>query len=249
MKKIVIGNWKMNPSTLKEAKSLANNIEHGIRGISKVDVVLAPPFPFLRDVGMVAKKSKLGAQNTFYDTDGAYTGEVSVAQLKSIGVKYVIIGHSERRALGETNEMIHDKLQLTLKAGLHAVLCVGERERNHGEAFPPIIREEIHAGLHGIKKSLLKNMIVAYEPIWAIGTGKPATPKNIFEISILIRRELFRMLGRKIALDVPILYGGSVNDKNATEFISEGRMDGLLVGGASLNHRVFSKIIDSIARL
>lgn len=255
MKKIVIANWKMNPKSTKEAKNLAHAVERGAKNTSKVEIVLAPPFPFIVSVAKIIKKSKLGAQDVFWGNPpaggGAYTGEVSANQLKSLGVRYIIVGHSERRALGENDEMVNKKLKAIFAAGIKAVFCVGEKERNHNEAFPLMVRDEIHGALCGIKKSLLKNLIITYEPIWAISTeknGKPTTPKNVFEISILIRRELFRLFGKKTALQIPILYGGSVNEKNAALFVSEGRVDGLLVGGASLNPKSFLKIIDAVAR-
>lgn len=243
----------MNPRTAKEAVVLAKAVARGARlNIRKVDIVLAPPFPFLVPVAKLINKSKLGAQDVFWERTGAYTGEISIEQLKALKVHYIIIGHSERRSLGETNEIIHKKLKMVLGASIKAVLCVGEREHHSHEAFPLMVRNEIHEALKSIKKSLLKNLIIAYEPIWAISTeknGKPALPKDIFEITVLIRRELFHLFGNKRALRIPILYGGSVNDKNAALFVSEGRVDGLLIGGASLNAKMFVKIIDAISRI
>lgn len=242
----------MNPKTGREAISLAVAVSKGVKNFSrKVDVVLAPPFSF---VSLVASRSslKLGAQDVFRIDQGAYTGEVSASQLKSLGTQFVIVGHSERRALGETNEMIHQKVLAVLKAGLRPILCVGEIERKKEEAFSPLVREELHTALHGIKKSLLRNVIIAYEPVWAISTNRAAhadNPKNVFEMTILIRRELYRMAGKKIATQIPILYGGSVDDKNATAFICEGKADGFLVGGASLHPRTFVGIVKSVASL
>lgn len=246
MKKIIIGNWKMNPRTAKEATLLAREIRRGIKNIKNVEVVLAPPFIFLRDVvGIVSDNPglKLGAQDAFWEREGAYTGEISVAQLKALGVSYVVIGHSERRALGETDAMINKKLKAILGAGMRAVLCVGEQEKTKNEAFPQIIRDELGFGIAGIKKTFFKNLIIAYEPIWAVGTGRADTPKNIYEISVLIRRELYRAIGRRAAERIPVIYGGSVDSKNAKIFIREGAVDGLLVGGASLNHKKFIKIV------
>ena len=248
MKKIVIGNWKMNPKTLRDAVALAKSVEKNIHS-SKAEVVLTPPFPFIDAVSKVARRSKLGAQDIFWEAQGAYTGEISANQLQSLGVKYVIVGHSERRALGETNEIVRKKLHAGLKAGIKTVLCVGEAEHNPHDAFPPMVRDELYEALRGIQKSVLKDLVIAYEPIWAVGTGKPATPKTTFEISILIRRELFRMFGKKRAMQIPILYGGSVTDKDAASFIIEGRADGLLVGGASLKYKMFSKIIEAISKI
>lgn len=252
MKKIIIANWKMNPSTAAEAVRLANEIGRRIKNIQNVEVVLVPPFIFLRDVTSIVSNNpglKLGAQDAFWKRNGAYTGEISVAQLKALGVRYVIIGHSERRALGETDEMINKKLKAVLGAGMRAVLCVGEQEKTKNEAFPQIIRDELSFGLAGIKKIFFKNLIIAYEPIWAIGDsgrGRADTPKNVYEISVLIRRELYRTIGRRAAERIPVIYGGSVDSKNAKIFMREGAVDGLLVGGASLNHKNFVKIVKEV---
>lgn len=249
MKKLIIANWKMNPCTAKEAVSLARVVEKGTKNVArKVDIVFAPSFPFLP---LVASHSslKLGAQDVFWEPEGAYTGEVSVAQLKSLGVKYVIIGHSERRAMWETNDIVQKKLRAALMSGMRAVFCVGELEHKKETAFPPLVREELHNGLRGIKKPLFRNLIIVYEPVWAVGTGKPALPKDAFEINILIRRELLNIIGKKYAAKIPILYGGSVDDKNAALFVKDGRMDGLLVGGASLSANKFIKIIKNIGAI
>lgn len=252
MKKLIIANWKMNPRTAKEAISLARTVAMGNRQFSrKIDVVLAPPFPFLHLKPYILNL-KLGAQDVFWKPEGAYTGEVSVFQLRSLGVSYVIIGHSERRALGETSDIVQKKLFAALKAGLRAVLCVGESEYKRDAAFPPQVREELHTELRGIPKHLFRNLIVVYEPVWAISSvrgSKPDNPKNVFEMGILIRRELVRLIGKKRAMATPILYGGSVDEKNAAAFVREGRVDGLLVGGASLRQKSFIGIVRSVAEI
>ena len=148
--------------------------------------------------------------------------------------------------MGESNEVVHKKLNAALGGGLKAVLCVGEKEKEREIVFPKIIRDELHEGLRKIKKSLIKNLIIAYEPVWAIGTGKADTPKDVYEMSILLRRELYKMFGKKIASKVPILYGGSVTAENAAEFVGRGMVDGLLVGGASLNAKSFVKIVEEV---
>ena len=265
MKKLIIANWKMNPQTPRQALRLAGAVARGIRGVKNVEVVLAPPFVFLPILshlspfmsrfsakGGSAYGGKLAAQDIFYEKAGAFTGEISAPQLKTLGVKYVIIGHSERRALGETNEMTGKKILVALALNIKPVLCVGEKEKDADEVFPRIIREELREGLKNIKKSLLKNLIIAYEPIWAISgfrSSRADTPQNVYEMSILIKRELYRMLGKNVASLIPILYGGSVDDKNAADFIKGGAVDGLLVGGASLNVKKFVRIVKEAAKL
>src|SRR3989344_3402906 len=241
MKKLVIANWKTNPKTAREAVLLAHAVEKSVRHVSrKVEVVLVPPFPFLSLI-TYHSSLKLGAQDVFWERGGAYTGEVSASQLKSLGVSYVIVGHSERRSPltggGETSEMVRKKMTAVLKMGMRAVLCVGE---------------ELHEGLRGVNKSLLRNLIVVYEPPWSISShkhAKPDTAQNFFEMSILIRRELVHLIGKKRAMRTPILYGGSVDEKNAVLFVREGRVDGLLVGGASLHPKNFIGIVRSIAEI
>ena len=248
MKKLIIANWKMNPQTPRDALRLAREIARGVKGVKNVEVVLAPPFIYS---SLITRNSslRLGAQDVFYEKAGAYTGETSAGQLKTSGVKYVIVGHSERRALGETNEIINKKLKAVLGAGMRAVLCVGEAERQKEVAFPKIIRDELYEGLSHIKKPLFRNLIIAYEPIWAVGTGRADTPKNVYEITTIIRRELYRMVGKRIASKIPVLYGGSVDEKNAANFVARGAVDGLLVGGASLNAEKFVRIVNEVAKL
>ena len=246
----------MNPGTGREAARLAGLVGRGLKKTVRVDVVLSPPFIFIPLLSAVRRKIpvfKIGAQDVFYENSpggvGPYTGEISAKQLKACGAELIIVGHSERRALGETDETVNKKLKTVLRHGMRAVLCVGEREKKKDEAFPQIVRDELRFGLRKIKKSLFKNLVVAYEPIWAIGTGKTDTPKNVYEMSLMIRRELYRLLGRKIALKIPILYGGSVDGKNSSSFLSVGGADGLLVGGASLNPKKFLKIIKEASKL
>ncbi len=251
MKKIIIANWKMNPATAREALALARKMEIGTAKIKKSDVVLAAPFPFL---SLIARHSslKIGAQDVFWEPKGAFTGEVSASQLRSAGVGFVIVGHSERRRMGENNAMAHKKLKAVLKAGMRPILCVGEEERKREVPFPLTVRDELHSAFTGIPKALAKKVIVVYEPVWAISTskaGKADNPRDVFEMSLMIRRELFRLLGKRIAAQIPILYGGSVDEKNAAQFVHEGRVDGLLVGGASLHAEKFLKIVKSVATL
>lgn len=235
----------MNPASPREASKLAGKVGRGVRNIRNVEVILTPPFVFLP----VVSKIKLGAQDVFYEKAGAYTGEISALQLKASGVRLVIVGHSERRALGETNEIVNKKLKAVLSAGMRAVLCVGETEKQKEVAFPKIIRDELHEGLLRIKKYLLRNLVIVYEPIWAVGTGRADNPKSVYEITTIIRRELYRMVGKRIASKIPVLYGGSVDDKNSYAFLKDGAVDGLLVGGASLNAKKFVRLLKEVDKI
>jgi triosephosphate isomerase len=245
MSKIIIANWKSNPSGIKEAFSLARKIREGVAKIKNAEVVIAPPFPFLEQVGIAVKNLKLGAQNVFW-ADGPYTGEVSVNQLKNLGVKYVIVGHSERKIyLGETDDMINKKVRAVLAGGLSAVLCVGERERN-GIEIPPAVGEQLKNALLGVKKNFLRNLIVAYEPVWAISTmpgAKPDTPDNAFKAMVYIRKIISGLYGQESADSLRIIYGGSVSAGNIRSFMRDGGMDGALVGGASIRPEEFVSLV------
>ncbi|OGF64096.1 triose-phosphate isomerase [Candidatus Giovannonibacteria bacterium RIFCSPHIGHO2_01_FULL_45_24] len=256
MKKIIIANWKMNPTTPRAALRLMGKVARGLRGIKNVEVILAPPFvflPILRHTPYAIRHMfKLGAQDVFYEREGAFTGEVAPPQLKASGARMVVIGHSERRAMGETDDAVNKKIKAVLESGMRAVLCVGEKERKASEVFPKVVREELLGGIRKIKKSLLANFIIAYEPVWAISSnarGKADTPKNVYEMAILIRRELYRALGKRAASKIPVLYGGSVDEKNAAEFVAKGAIDGLLVGGASLNAKKFVSLVKAVDKI
>lgn len=242
MPKILIANWKSNPNNPKSAVKLA-------KAIDKKGVVIAPPFPFLSAVSRVINKSALGAQDLFW-ADGPYTGEVSAEDLKILKVKYVIIGHSERRKnLKETDKMINLKLKAALKEGLRAVLCVGEpvQVRRKGiKNAKEFIRRQLRADLHTLPTAHLTRLIVAYEPVWAISTekgSKPDTPQDAVEMISFIKRTLnskFHILNPRV------LYGGSVNAKNARKFLKEKAIDGALVGGVSLKPLEFHKVVNVI---
>lgn len=221
--KLIVANWKLNPDTEKEAVNLAK--ESDVEGL-----IICPPFPFLEAVAKVIKKAKLGAQDLFWEEKGAYTGEVSGSQLKDLCVEYVIIGHSERRLkLGETDEMVAKKIKAALKDGLKPILCVGEtaEERARGIA-EEVVERELRIGLSLIPEKE-KEVIVAYEPIWAIGTGTPDTPGNMLEMVRLIKGAA--------------IYGGSITSENAEDFLKHQEIRGALVGGASLNSKEIKNII------
>lgn len=248
-KKIIIANWKMNPDSPGRAVLLARKIEEGIAKFKNVEVVIAPPYPFLIPVSRILRRAKLGSQNAFWGDIGPYTGEVSWHQLKHLNVEYVIIGHSERKIyLGETDDMINSKVCSVLKAGMKAVLCIGETKRE-GNDIPPLVGTELKGALKNIKGRLLKNLIICYEPVWAISTmpGSHAdSPENAFKILLYIRRILTELYGRKNAENVPIIYGGSVNTLNIQSFLTDGKMEGALVGGVSLRAEEFIEMVRSV---
>jgi len=250
MKKLIIANWKMNPQTSAEAEELASDIQQGIRGVKGVEVIICPPFSHLAIVGSISK----GGQDCHFEQKGAYTGAVSPAMLKDMGCEYVIVGHSERKQyFGETDEVINRKVKAALKAGLKVVLCIGEDTRDSFDSkghwtheLDPKLKEQIIRALEGVKKSSIQNIVVAYEPVWAIGTGNPATPDDVLSAKIFIRKILSNLYDRKEADKVRVLYGGSTNKKNAAQFIKDGQADGLLVGGASLDADEFVEMVKSI---
>lgn len=242
---LIVANWKANPRTLKEAVSLTQKIERGVAKYRRVEVVIAPPFPFIPAVGRTLKKSRLGAQNCFFSS-GPYTGEVSIEQLKNMGVEYVMVGHSERKTyLGETDDLINKKVKALLGAGLKPILCVGEKERV-GEEISRVIAGQLKNVLASVKKNSLKNLTVAYEPAWSISTmpgAHPDTADNVFRTMIYIRKVVSGFWGREVAHAMRVIYGGSVKSANIVYFLKEGKMEGALVGSASLDSLEFTKIV------
>lgn len=250
MKPLIVANWKMNPANLAEAKKLFDSVKKGIKNVKKAEAVICPPFPYLLSFRFRASSFKLGAQNCFWEEKGAFTGEVSAKMLKNFGCQYVILGHSERRKyFGETDEIINKKLRAALRAKLKPIFCVGEsgQEREKGET-EEILKSQLEKGLEGIKKGEIKNLILAYEPVWAIGTGKPCSLNEAQIISLYLRKVIARIYSLTLSKKLPILYGGSVNGKNARDYIIEAGMSGLLVGGASLDEEEFKQIIQNTAR-
>ena len=246
-KKIIIANWKMNPLTGKEAEKLFLDVAKGISGLKKSEIVICPPFIFIENLSDTRKTKKiiLGSQDAFYGETGAFTGEVSADMLYEAGVRYSIIGHSERRAMGETNGEINKKVKSALSSGLHPVLCVGEKDRDENHGYFSVVKTELEECMNGISKNSLSKMIIAYEPVWAISTTQghvDASPGDSREMAIFIRKILSDKFGKEAA-GVKILYGGSVNERDALEFLKDGGIDGLLVGRASLNAKKFTEII------
>lgn len=244
-KKIVIANWKMNPGTITIAEKLFKGIKKG--SMKGVDTVVCVPFPYLTMI----KKNKpsslcmLGVQNIHHEKDGAHTGEVSLSMLASFPVKYAIIGHSERRAQGETNQVIAQKIAVLIKSKITPVVCVGEKERDHSGFYLHTIKEQLLECLALIPKTAYKNIIIAYEPLWAIGkdAARPATPEESNEMVIFIRKCISDIAGSAVAHQMRVVYGGGVSSKDVSVFLKDGGVDGFLVGRASLDIQEFTKII------
>lgn len=245
-KTIIAGNWKMNHTGAQVKSVLTELVADMALGV-KPEVVIAPVFPYLETAVQLTKGTAvhIAAQNMHFEESGAYTGEVSPAMLVDVGVKYVIIGHSERRTyFNETDETVNLKVKAALAHDLIPIMCCGEtlQQREQGE-MQRFIEGQIEAGLTGISKEAVENIVIAYEPIWAIGTGKTATVEQAQEVCALIRRKLEDLYDIKTADKISILYGGSVKSGNVGELTSSLDIDGGLVGGASLKADEFTKII------
>jgi triosephosphate isomerase len=246
-KNLIIANWKCNPKSRIEAKRLFEGINKGAKKAKGVEVVVCAPFVYLSSFKFKVSSSKLGAQDCFWEQKGAFTGEVSPAMLKNIGCEYVIIGHSERREyFGETDDIINLKIKAALGASLRPVLCIGEKKEER-EHLKEVLEGQLVSGLKELTTRQLNNLTIAYEPVWAIGTGDFCSIEDAFSACLLIKKFLITRYGKNAAGRIRILYGGSVNSKNASFYIKESKMRGLLVGGASLNVVEFGKIISSVA--
>ena len=240
---MIAGNWKMH-KTLAEARELAREIVQGVGRQTRVEVVLAPPYTALAAVAaeLTGSKVLLAAQDTFWETKGAYTGAIAPGMLADIGCSYVIVGHSERRQhFGDTDEAVNRKVKAVLAAGMRPIMCVGETlaEREAGRTFA-VVENQVLKGLADFPVSERERLVVAYEPVWAIGTGKTATPQQAQEVHHLIRDQLSEVLGTTA---IRILYGGSVTPDNAATLLAEPDINGALVGGASLKAASFLGII------
>lgn len=245
-KKIIAGNWKMNKSTA-DAQALAEDIRKELAECSEVDVVLCPPFTALKTVSDVVADTiiKLGAQNMHWEPEGAYTGEISAGMLRDLYCWYVILGHSERRSMfGETDAIVNRKVKAALAATLVPIVCVGETlaQRDAGQTRD-VVRAQVEGSLAGLGAAELARVIIAYEPVWAIGTGRTATPDQAQEVHAFLREVLAGMADDAAAQSVRIQYGGSMKPSNARDLLTQPDIDGGLVGGASLDARLFVEIV------
>ena len=241
---LIAGNWKMH-KTIPEALDLVRELKELVRDVNDRDILVCPPFTALYPVSRELEGSNivLGGQNMYFEEQGAFTGEISPLMLKDAGCSYVILGHSERRHIfGETDELVNKKVLSAINHGLIPILCVGEllEERESGKT-QEVVEKQVREGLKGVDGD--NEFVIAYEPVWAIGTGKTATPELAEEVHLFIRQVLSDMFGSEKANSVRILYGGSVKPENAAGLLNMENIDGALVGGASLKAESFAKIV------
>ncbi|MDE2188418.1 MAG: triose-phosphate isomerase [Patescibacteria group bacterium] len=237
-KKLLVGNWKMNPQTSDDAKRIFASYKKISVKISKTVLIACPPFVYLPLVSLTKGQKKVlsGAQDMFFESEGAYTGEISPRMLKNLGASHVIIGHSERRnKMGETDEIVSKKTIAASVAGLIPIICVGEATHDNDGAYLEFLRNQIKASLSGLPIAAAKKIIIAYEPIWAIGAAEAMKPEDIRETALFIKKVFADIFGQEVALNLPVLYGGSVNWRNAADILSIGQVDGFLVGRESVN--------------
>jgi len=245
-KRIIAGNWKMN-KTASESQTLAEEIKRELAECSDVEVVLCPPFTSLPVVADVVGETaiKFGAQNMHWEANGAYTGEISPFMLRSLYCHFVILGHSERRSyFGETDEIVNKKTKAALAASLTPIVCVGETiEERQAEKHMDVVRTQVQGSLAGIAPADLKKLVIAYEPVWAIGTGLTATPEQAQEMHAFIRSVLAELSNEDVAQSVRIQYGGSMKPSNAAELLAKPDIDGGLIGGAALEAKSFVELV------
>jgi triosephosphate isomerase len=245
MKPLIIGNWKCNPINLEEAREIFVAVENGVKEIENVEIVICPPFVYLSELKPISNNLKIGAQDCFWEKSGAFTGAISPLMLKSIGCQYVILGHSERRThFKETNEMINNKIKAALSASLNVIFCFGETEieKRKGQA-EKVLEAQIKKGLAGVSGKEMENIVLAYEPVWAIGTGNPCSPEDTQKTALFIRKIIIKLYPDIILDNLRIIYGGSVNSENIEEYSLKSGVQGFIVGGASLKPEEFLKII------
>lgn len=251
-KKIIAANWKMN-MTSAEAASFLEDLELELKNVDGVEVVIIPPFTAIPKVSEILSENSgivLGAQNMWHEASGAFTGEISAGMLREFFTRYVVLGHSERRTIfGETDELVNKKVKAALAASLRPILCIGETlaERDGG-THHAVLSKQLKGSLAGLDAEAMLDTVLAYEPVWAIGTGRTATPEQAQEAHSFIRKTLAGMFDEATAAKVRIQYGGSVKPDNAKELLHQPDIDGALVGGASLEPRGFAKIIKAGVR-
>jgi triosephosphate isomerase len=234
MKSLVVGNWKMNPATWREAKKLFEATRKAADTASHVSVVVAPPAIFFRELkaGYKGKKIAFAAQTGLAEATGAHTGEISLAQYKDAGASYAILGHAERRGMGETDEEIGKKVAAALALKLVPILCVGENKRSADGAHFEVVRTQLRAGLMSVEPSQLARIVITYEPLWTIGAERAMNPRDMHEMAIFIRKTIVDLKGPQ-GMNIKILYGGSIDETNAADMLKNGDVHGFLVGRAS----------------
>jgi triosephosphate isomerase (TIM) len=247
--KLIAGNWKLNPANDESALELLRQLRTRLAPFTKTQIAVMPPFTMLHLAVEALKGTRIavGAQNLYWEDTGAFTGEISAPMLKSTGCKYVIIGHSERRQFfGERNDFVHRKTVTALKHGLIPIVCVGETlEQREAGQEQAVVRAQVTEAMQGISDADIRPVVIAYEPVWAIGTGRTASPAQAQDMHRFIRQIFEDMLHAEIAASLLLLYGGSVKPENAKELLSQPDIDGALVGGASLKAESFAEIVAS----
>lgn len=243
VKKLIVGNWKMNPVEEYKARDIVKQVKKASDKLKRSEVVVCPPYLYLPLFAKAKGKNfKMGSQNAHHELSGSFTGEVSFSQLYQFGVRFVIIGHSERRKMGETDEMVNNKVKSVVNSGMSAIICVGESARDTNGDYLDLIKNQIRNALNDVPKKLLGNIVIAYEPIWAIGAKEAMSPRDLHEMTIYIKKVLNDTFGF-VSEDVRIVYGGSVDKVNADALIQEGNVSGFLVGRQSLVPKDFVEIM------
>ena len=246
-KKLIVGNWKMNPQTLSDARSVFNHVVNTGKLLRNIQVVLAVPSVFISDLKKEyrGKKVAFAIQNIHEREKGAFTGEVSAAQALESGCGYTLVGHAERRAMGETDELVKHKVFSAVKEGLTPIICVGEKVRDSNAEYLHFIRRQITTALSEIPRSKFSQIVIAYEPVWAIGHAAPSA-HEIHQMMLFVRKILVENYGARYAVSTTLLYGGSVNEQNIEKIMQIPDVDGVLVGRASLNAETFSEIMVAV---
>jgi len=245
MKPLIIGNWKCNPINLEEAREIFVAVKNEMKEIENVEIVICPPFVYLLDLKSISDNLKIGAQDCLWEKSGAFTGAISPLMLKNISCQYVILGHSERRThFEETNEIINKKIKAAFSAGLNVIFCFGETEieKRKGQT-KKVLEVQIKKGLAGVSGKEMGNIVLAYEPVWAIGTGNPCSPEDTQRTVLFIRKIIADLYPDIIIDNLRIIYGGSVNSENIEKYSLKSGVQGFLVGGASLKPDEFIKIM------
>lgn len=247
MKAVIVANWKMHPQNRKESRRLLEQTKKLAEKHPKVSIIVAPPALYLQDLaGGRGRRVMFAAQNGHFDAEGAHTGEISMTQIKDARATHVLVGHAERRAAGETNEDTRKKVKAALTAGLTPILCIGESKREQGGEHFDVVRMQIRTGFADVPDAKISKVLVAYEPVWAIGAVKPLSPRDMHEMSIFIRKVLVDTRG-EAGHSLKILYGGSIDEGNARGMLQGGDVCGILLGRASVSMEHFAPLLDSIS--
>jgi triosephosphate isomerase len=244
---LIVANWKMHPPTLADAKRLFEITKRAVSAARSYQVVVAPPAVFLRDIakGYRGKRILCAAQNMHWEESGPYTGEISPGQVKDAGASYVLVGHTERRVRGETNEDTARKMAAAAAHKLMPILCIGEAQRNPDGEYWNVLSRQLLIGMCEMPKASLKDVIIAYEPVWAVGAPNPMEPEDMHGTAIFIRKTLVQAYGRP-GLEIPILYGGAIDEASAAPMLLEGDVEGLLVGRVSTDGRRFARLLEAV---